>query len=68
MVSEFVRCGQIFTETTHNMLIKLTNWAFGMFHSFIPLPVLKFQFVAWGLPVTSKGFWFSVVHDQFGDG
>lgn len=50
------------------MIIKLTNWAFGMFHSFIPLPVLKFQFVAWGLPITSKGFWFSVVHDQFGNG
>lgn len=68
MVSEFVRCGQIFTETTHNMIIKLTNWAFGMFPSFIPLPVLKFQFVDWGLHVASKGLLFSVVHDQFGDG
>lgn len=56
MVSEFVICGQFFTETTHNMIIKMTNWAFGMFHSFISLPVLKFQFVAWGLHIVSKGF------------
>jgi len=50
------------------MIIKLTNWAFGMFHSLIPLPILKFQVVAWGLPFASKGFWFAVVHDQFGNG